>query len=115
MVWIANCKDCNEPTKGWDTYHKEGTAIWVAYCYECDYQDPFTIDEKHMTHWTLRLRCRHWLDDWTQCKKTWQICRDKGSSQHVKCFNWWGGGRVAAIGGSAQHTPNKFWRRSCLC
>ena len=95
MVWIANCKGRNEPTEGWVTYHQAGNDRWVAYCYECDYKDPFTIDEKKKTHWTLRVRCRHWLDDWTQCEKTWQSCRGKGSSQHVKCLNWWG------------------WRKSC--
>ena len=90
MVWRPTCKGCNKVIRSWVTYHQEGDDRWVAYCYECDDQDPFTYDEKGKAHWTLRVRCSHLFDDWTQCENTWQSCRDKGSSQHVKCLNWWG-------------------------
>ena len=96
--WVAKCKVCkNVISSGWVTFHQEhdeeeGSDPWVAYCYECDHMDPMWTDEKGKVHWTLRVRCQHY---WTQCENTWQSCRDKGSSPHVKCLNWWG------------------WRKSC--
>ena len=115
--WTATCNGCNEEMKGWATFHQEvirGEVIFVAYCYECDHMDSGTEDKKGKIHWTLRVRCNLWNDDWTQCTNTYQSCRDKGSSLHVKCLDWWGGGRVGAIGGSAQHTPKQHWRRSIV-
>ena len=94
--WVAKCKSCkNVISSGWVTFHQEHDEEeeydpCTAYCYQCDREDPMWTDEKGKVHWTLRVRCQHWLPDWTQCENTWQSCRDKGSSLHVKCLNWWG-------------------------
>ena len=93
--WVAKCKGCkNVISSGWVTFHQgnaeEGYDPWTAYCYQCDHMDPMWTDEKGKVHWTLRVRCQQCRADWTQCENTWQSCRDKGSSLHVKCLNWWG-------------------------
>ena len=60
--WGAKCKSCkNVISSGWVTFHQEhdeeeGYDPWVAYCYQCDHEDPMWTDEKGKVHWTLRVR-----------------------------------------------------------
>ena len=90
MVWRKVCKGCDEDIDEYVTYHQEGNDKWVAYCYECDRKDPFTYDERGKAHWTLRVRCAWEFSCGSQCRRTIQSCRYKGSSLQPLCLRWWG-------------------------
>ena len=89
---MAQCRDCRKIINDWVTFRQDGDDRFVAYCFECDHEDPKEFDDKGREVWTLRVRCQNWDNKGRgpQCERTGQSCRTIGSSAHQKCLKWWG-------------------------